>query len=80
MTFWLYNLCFFVMYGLLTIANKLPNDPKIDNFKIAAYYCSIACLLLFVVGGCHELIEFGINTVITICKLIFMVYEMIAKE
>lgn len=56
LTFWLYNLAFLGMCAIMRIKEN-HNDGEISS-KLEGYaeYCSIACLGLFAVGGCHELL------------------------
>lgn len=80
LTFWLFNLIFLGMCVVMRVKQSQTTEDINNKFEEYAEYCSIACLGLFAIGGCHELLEFGINTVITIFKVIHIIFAASNKE
>ena len=68
LTFWMYNAVFLAIYVIGLLRDNDTTGTLRDNMNISAYYCSIACLVLFFVGGCHEMIEFACTAISFIFK------------
>jgi hypothetical protein len=79
LTFWLYHCVFIGLYMIIQIKSK-SEGPFLEQMNIYANYCSMACLWLFIAGGCHELIEFAIKSVYFFFKIIYMIYEACTKQ
>lgn len=75
LTFWLYNFTFLAMYLMVTAKDNSKDEALSNRLDGYAYYCSLACVGLFMLGGCHELVEFGLKALSTVFKLIYMIYE-----